>query len=39
MNIIAIISVLVIGITAKNFIANRIQERAAIGEAMDARLS
>jgi len=39
MNIIAIISVFVIGITVKNFVANRFQERAAIGEAMDARLS
>jgi len=39
MNILAIVSVFVIGITVKNFIANRFQERAAIGEAMDGRLS
>jgi len=38
MNIITVIGVFMIGITVKNLIANRLQERAAIEEVMAGRL-
>jgi len=38
MNIITVIGVFIIGITVKNLIANRLQERAAIEEVMAGRL-
>jgi len=37
MNIITVIGVFIIGITVKNLIANRLQERAAIEEVMAGR--
>ena len=37
MNIITVIGVFIIGITVKNLVANRLQERAAIEEVMAGR--
>ena len=39
MDILIIVALLTVGIAAKNYVVNRVQERAAIEKALAARLS
>ena len=39
MGIITVVAILTIGVAVKNFVVNRIHERAAVEEAMSARLA